>query len=138
MRQVTTFFYGLFMDEDLLRQQGLAPTRERVAAVADYDIRIGRRATMVPQDGSSVWGVAFDLTPAEIERLYEEPSVRDYRPEAVLATSTESGAFAALCYTIEAEPDAPANQDYAAKLVALAKRLGLPDKYRRRLERFRA
>lgn len=42
------FFYGLFMDEDVLRDRGVSPLRPRSAVVPGYRLRIGRRALLVP------------------------------------------------------------------------------------------
>jgi hypothetical protein len=51
---VTVFFYGLFMDESLLASRGLSPSKAIVGYVNGYRLRIGRRATLVPDDGNRV------------------------------------------------------------------------------------
>jgi hypothetical protein len=138
MRQVTIFFYGLFMSEDVLRQQGLSATHPRMAELPGFDIGIGRRASLYPKADASVWGVAYDLPPDEIARLYGEPSVRDYRPEAVLARTRSDEPFAALCYNLNPMPQDPPNPAYIADLLALAKQLKLPESYVARLARLGA
>ena len=50
-RRIDTFFYGLFMDIDILREGGVAPINPRRAYVEDLALRIGRRATLVPSAG---------------------------------------------------------------------------------------
>ena len=42
------FFYGLFMDEELLRGKGLEPEGGEIAAIDGFALRIGRRAALVP------------------------------------------------------------------------------------------
>jgi hypothetical protein len=70
------------------------------------------------------------LTHAEIEKLYSEPSVRAYRPEAVTAELADGSRVAALCFNL---PDLPGaeetNPEYAARLRDLARRLGFPSDY---------
>src|SRR5262245_24869446 len=130
MRRVDTFFYGLFMDEDLLRAKGLAPANRALGVVDDYALRIGQRATMVRTPGARVHGVLFSLTQSEVSRLYDEPSVQAYRPEAVLARLDDGALIPALCYTLPLAPAADErNPEYASKLRALAERIGLAAEY---------
>ena len=130
MQRVHVFFYGLFMDEALLRERGLDPRDARLASVDDFALRIGERATLVPARGSRVHGVVFTLTPPELETLYFEASVRAYRAQPVRVRLATGGAISALCYNL---PQPPAHEErnpqYAAKLRALAARIGLPAAY---------
>ena len=70
----------------------------------------------------------------ELDRLYAEASVQMYRPVAVLVEAAAAGAapVAALTYVLP-EPPAPEerNPEYAARLRAVAERLGLPTHYTR-------
>lgn len=72
----------------------------------------------------------MDLCHDEVDRLYAEPSVADYRPEAVLAELTGGSHIAALCFNLPPsdEPVTP-NPEYGEKLRAVATRLGLPADY---------
>jgi hypothetical protein len=47
-RRIDGFFYGLFMDVDVLRNSGVAPADPRHAHVDHFALRIGERATLVP------------------------------------------------------------------------------------------
>ncbi len=82
-RNVDVFFYGLFMDEELLRGKGLNPQCAELASVDGLALRIGQRAAVVPAPGGRVHGVVVSLTLAELDRLYSEPSVQQYEPQAV-------------------------------------------------------
>lgn len=121
------FFYGLFMDEDILRGRGVSPLRPRRAVVPGYRLRIGRRALLEPHFGAQAFGMVFALTDRETASLYAEPGLELYRPEPVIATF-EDGTFSAvtvfsLCEVHAAEvPD----HDYAAKLRVVFERLGFP------------
>jgi hypothetical protein len=72
----------------------------------------------------------MELTHSEVEKLYSEPSVSAYRPEAVVAPLADGSYIPALCFNLVVPP-APeeANSDYAAKLRELAGRLKLPRGY---------
>jgi gamma-glutamyl AIG2-like cyclotransferase len=129
-RRAEVFFYGLFMDEDLLRSKGLAPEGVELASVSGWALRIGQRAALVPDRTGRTFGIVMSLTLAELDRLYSEPSVQAYQPQAVLAHLASGGVIAALCYNLP-EPPAPneRNPEYASKLQTVAQRVGLPAEY---------
>jgi hypothetical protein len=129
-RLADVFFYGLFMDQDLLRAKGLAPQNVELASVPGFALRIGQRAALVPHPSGRVHGVVMSLTLAELERLYSEPSVQAYRPQAVLAHLASGGTIAALCFNLpEAPSPAERNPEYAAKLRSVGQKVGLPAEY---------
>jgi len=129
-RSVDVFFYGLFMDEELLRAKGLTPQRAELASVDRLALRIGQRAALVPAPGGRVHGVVVTLTLAELDRLYSEPSLREYQPQAVLARLATGGVVSALCYNLPRPPSsAERNPDYAATLRTVAQKVGLPADY---------
>jgi hypothetical protein len=130
MRKIDVFFYGLFMDEELLRSTEVAPANLRPASVSGFELRIGERATLVPSPSGRVYGLVTTLSHAELERLYAEPGVSAYRPEAVLANLSNGEIVPALCFNLP-EPPAPGerNAEYAAKLRSLAERLDFPADY---------
>jgi hypothetical protein len=77
-----------------------------------------------------VHGVVMSLTLSELERLYSDPSLQAYQPQAVLAELASGGTIAALCYNLAKPPAASErNPEYAAKLRTLAERVGLPAAY---------
>jgi hypothetical protein len=46
-RRIPVFFYGLFMDAELLRAKGTAPGGIQQASVPGFALRIGQRATLI-------------------------------------------------------------------------------------------
>jgi len=52
-RRVEVFFYGLFMDEELLRRKGLEPEGGEIAAIDGLAFPIGQRAALVPRGRSA-------------------------------------------------------------------------------------
>ncbi len=129
-RRIDVFFYGLFMDDALLREKGLNPLNRRMASVENFRLLIGARATLVPCAGQTAHGVVFSMTHAELDTLYAEASVSVYRPEAVAARLTDGSLVAALCFNLPAPPSGEErNAQYASKLRELAARIGLPHDY---------
>ena len=129
-RRVDVFFYGLFMDAELLRTKGTQPMNLRMASVLGFALRIGKRATLISAPSSRVYGMLVELTHAEIEQLYSEPSVIAYRPEAVMADLADGSRVPALCFNLPlASSPEEANPDYVAGLRDLGRRLGFPADY---------
>jgi hypothetical protein len=122
------------MDAAVLESKGVRGAASGLGTVRDWALRIGQRATLVPAAGQAVHGVVMTLSLPDVDRLYGEASVQMYRPVAVLVEMAESKATArtALAYILP-EPLGPQerNPEYAAKLRALAERLGLPGEYTR-------
>ena len=129
-RRTDVFFYGLFMDQDLLRAQGIEPEAVELASVKGFALRIGQRAAIAPSPNGRVHGVLMSLTLSELDHLYSEPSVQAYKPQAVLAQLAAGGTTAALCYNLPEPPAASErNPEYAAKLRVVAEKVGLPPEY---------
>jgi hypothetical protein len=130
VRTIDVFFYGLFMDEELLRSKGVIPANLRPASVSGFQLRIGKRATLVPAPSGRVFGLVASVSHHEVERLYSEPSVLAYRPEAVLVQLSNGEILAALCFNLTDPPSAEErNADYASQLRSLAEQLNFPPEY---------
>jgi hypothetical protein len=126
-RPINVFFYGLFMDAEALRAKGFHPINGRQACVSGMALRIGGRATLVPDPAKCVYGFVIGLSPKEVEQLYAEPSVAAYRPEAVIAQLSDRSCIPALCFNLPPSDEmVEANPEYAEKLRVVARRLGLP------------
>jgi hypothetical protein len=129
-RQIDVFFYGLFMDVQVLREAGTKPSNFRRAYVADFALRIGQRATLVPSRGARAYGMLIALTHAELERLYSAPGLEVYRPEAVIAHPSEGEAMPALCYNLVQAPEPQErNPEYAMRLRGILGDLDFPVEY---------
>ena len=129
-RRIDGFFYGLFMDSDILRDNQVAAVNPRRAYVDGYALRIGRRATLVPASGARAYGMVFALTHDELGRLYSAPGLEQYRAEAILARSLDGETFPALCYNLQETPEVgETDPEYVARLRAALSRLGFPPDY---------
>jgi hypothetical protein len=135
MQKVQVFFYGLFMDIGLLQQRGLAPSPPQVACLDGYAIDIRERATVIRNAAEQVYGIVTELTHEEIGTLYADPSVREYRPEAVVVTLEDARQVPALCYTLPQVTGVRRNTAYAVKLLEVAQALAFPGAYLEKLQR---
>jgi hypothetical protein len=130
VRRVDVFFYGLFMDPDSLRAKALDPTDIRHASVPGMALRLGDRATLTPDPAGCVHGMLMALSHAELDQLYSEAGVSAYRPEPVLAKLVDGSDVPALCFNLPEPPQTDRNNpEYASRLQAVARRLGLPESY---------
>lgn len=129
-RRVDGFFYGLFMDSEILHAQDVVAENPRHAYVEDHTLRIGARATLVPALGARAYGMVIALTFNDLDKLYGAPGLEAYRPEAVIAHLMTGETVPALCYNLRQAP-APheANEAYAAQLRAVLENLGFPAEY---------
>jgi len=123
------FFYGLFMDADLLRDKGLNPTDPELARVEGYGLRIGARAMLEASSGERAFGSIMDLGEEELAMLYGDKSVADYEPKPLLAIDTRGKSREVISYLLPMEKASGRNREYARLLALAARKVGLPDDY---------
>jgi len=127
------FFYGLFMDESLLASKGVRAAESTIGHVDGYRLHIGQRATLLPEANSRSYGVLMKIASQDAAALYSEPGVADYVAESVVVTLPGDIRVSAVCYNLPAAKLAGTNPEYAAALLTLATRLGLPKSYLRHI-----
>ena len=129
-RPIDSFFYGLFMDAELLGSLGVHPANPRRAFVEGYELRIGERATLVPSADSRAYGMVFALTQDELDRLYDAPGLTQYQPEWLTVKEIQGEPFEAVCYVLPHAPHSlESNSDYAAQFRDVLTKLGFPNEY---------
>jgi hypothetical protein len=139
--RVWVFFYGSFINLDVLGRVDYVPERFEVARLAGFDIQISPLANLVRAEQQCVYGLLATATHDELRRLYDY--ARDglggtYLPEAVLVETLAGTWRPALCYIAAAlEPGLPSNE-YIDRIVNAARQHGFPPWYVARLEAFRA
>ena len=134
--EVTVFFYGLFMDESLLAAKGITPSRATIGYVDGYRLRIGRRATLVPDRTNRAYGVLMALQTEDVRALYSEVSVVDYVSESVSVVLSDGTLESAVCYNLpERKLEGTTNLDYVRSLLLLADRLEFPESYLQHIRR---
>lgn len=131
--EIMVFFYGLFMDESLLASKGVHATEPAIGYVDGYTLRIGERATLVSEPNSRAYGVLVKIPSDDATALYSEQSVADYVAEPVVVTLPGGIQTSAVCYNLPVAKLTGTNPEYAAALLKLATKLGLPDSYLRHI-----
>jgi hypothetical protein len=138
--EVWTFFYGSYINLNVLREVNYVPEKWEVARLAGFDIRIQPRANLIRSDQHSVYGILATGTHAELGRLYahaKDVLGETYLPEAVLAETRDGKYKPAMCYVCPAMGPRPATNDYIDRIVVPAREYGFPLWYIQRLETFR-
>ena len=137
--EVWAFFYGSYINMDVLAEVDLSPARWEVAELAGFDLRIAPRANLLRAKGAHVFGILATATHAELARLYEHSTKvlgETYYPEAVLAQTREGLWRPALCYIAPDMAEKPADRDYVNRIVNPARKYGFPDWYVAKIESF--
>ena len=129
-RRIDAFFYGLFMDPDVLKNSGVKFENPRQGYAEDYELVIGNRATLVSVPGQRSYGMVLSVTHVEINKLYSAAGLEDYHPEAITVNLMGEQILPAMCYNllIPPKPD-EANPEYAEKLRKALYRLEFPSAY---------
>lgn len=131
------FFYGLYMDPDLLRTLGADPIDPRPARLEGYRLDLHGPAKIVPAPGRTVCGMIIGLSPQHLLSLYSGGSTREYRSIEIMVLDAESRPIPVICYNRPLRDGIPFNRDYLEKLLVVVRRVGLPPEYIRDLESLR-
>lgn len=130
-RVLEVFFYGLYMDAEVLSSRGVVPRAPRRAFIEGHSVRLGSKAVLLRAAGKRAYGMLFRLTHDEIDVLYEHTS--GYVAEPFVAVPIAESAFAAPVAAISmVHRELPDNwqggrdTDYAGRWLALTQRLGIP------------
>ena len=139
-QKVWVFFYGSYMNFNVLKEVELIPERSEPARLSGFDLRIQPRANLVRSDQHCVFGVLTTAAHRELARLYthaKDVLGEVYLPEAVMVETLEGKWRAALCYISSSMQPQPAADDYIDRIVAPARQFGFPEWYIQRIESFR-
>ncbi len=135
---VWTFFYGSFINRDVLQQGGYVLDKFEVARLWGFDIRIAPLAHLVRSDRHCVYGIAAPITHEGLRRLYAQDWVGTYLPEPVVVETLDGKWRPAFCYLAPPHDPRPAANDYIDRIAGPARQFGFPDWYVARLESFRS
>jgi hypothetical protein len=136
--RVWVFFYGSFINRQVLARGGLVPQNVEVARLHGFDIVIETLATLRRSREHTVYGIVCQASHAELRGLYGQSWLGGgYEPEAVLI-ETDAGRFIpALCYVAYTRPPTQPADDYLDWIIVPAREYGFPAWYIERLEGFR-
>ena len=129
------FFYGLFMDDNILLKNGIKSSNPRRGYLNDYALKIGNRASLIPCKDEKSYGIVMTIDIDAINNLYAESSVADYIPEEVSIITSTNDSITATCYIIPSKSITGTNVLYDASLYKLAKQEGFPDDYLEKIKK---
>ncbi len=131
MNTETIFFYGLFMDPDLLIGEGYSPSSINIAKLEKFNFHLGERATLKPDESESVWGTVMDLKTDELRELYSAPSVSDYMAVDVTCILEDQTEVSSKVYVLPYDYPLtfPTDTGYARKLYDISTKLSLHNDY---------
>jgi Gamma-glutamyl cyclotransferase, AIG2-like len=130
------FFYGLFMDKDILIKKDISPSNPRKGYLINYTLKIGNRASLIQCEKEKAYGIIMTIKDEEIIKLYAEESVADYISEKVEAVMETNEYLTATCYNLPPELLTGTNEIYARSLYELAKKLNFPIEYLSRIGKY--
>lgn len=131
---VEAFFYGLYMDPELIKSLGFEPQSVEKAVIDSYALDLQGSAKIVPEEGSIVWGNIIKLSKNDLAAMYSFDTTKDYSPEMVQVKDSNGNYKMVSCYNLSVSDAEAFNSEYRDKLVNLLKQLDFPDDYITRLE----
>jgi cation transport regulator ChaC len=132
LETVWVFFYGSYINGDVLSEVDLEPRDVEVASLHGWSITIAPLANLQPAAQEVVYGILARATHAELERLYDHAEHvlgGVYLPRPVVVERHDGSLRAALCYVALDMPVAAADPAYVARIVGPAKEFGFPGWY---------
>jgi hypothetical protein len=120
------FFYGLYMDPEVLEAKGVIARNPRKAVARGFRLRVGNLATLLRETDAEAHGLVYQLTHDEVNSLYWAAGLHAYVAEALEVELESGGSIPALCCNLLVPPgEDESNTDYLDKLVRCMKKLGL-------------
>ena len=122
------FFYGLYMDEEILKSKNVVPRNKRIAVANGYELRIGNMATLLRKSNAKAYGIVYSLTHDEIDILYVKSGLSDYVTEALIVELENGSSIVALCSNLLNPPKTEeSNNEYHQKLIKCMENYKLPE-----------
>jgi len=82
------------MDDDVLRSAGIEANGPRRGFVEDVELRIGEPATIILRANERAYGMVYRMPHSDIDKLYGQTGLEDYKPEGVLVNTFDGDSFA--------------------------------------------
>lgn len=121
------FFYGLYMDPEILKSVNVEARNPRKAVANGYRLRIGNKATLLRDENGKTHGIVYELTHDEINRLYWGAGLDSYVAEALSVDTDIGERLSVLCCNLLTSPESgESNPEYTERLFLCMKRLGVP------------
>ncbi|MFZ5747153.1 MAG: gamma-glutamylcyclotransferase family protein [Pseudomonadota bacterium] len=138
--KVWVFFYGSYINLDVLKEVDLIPAHWETAVLSGFDLVIAPRANLQRSSGQAAFGVLATATHAELDRLYVDHAKgvlgEIYLPEAVLTSDMSGNLRPALTYIAPSMEPRSAERDYVERIAQPAELYGFPDWYVEKIRSF--
>jgi hypothetical protein len=132
---IKIFFYGSFMDLELLRTLGVVPKTFETAELKNWSITFSPMATLVRREGDSVYGAIAELSRDEVRMLYSKGDLKRYYPVDITVSTKRNERVTVQCYISKSGTGQTPSVEYLQRVIQAAKNLGFPPVYLARLER---
>lgn len=126
--KVPAFFYGSYMDPDVLRRFGAEPGTPERATLWGWRLAFTPHANIVQDKVTAVEGVVYGFSHDELDRLYgPDGYVTTYRPVPV---TVEVGGEPrpAMTFVEDARPSRP-DGNYVEAFITICRKVDLPAQY---------
>jgi cation transport regulator ChaC len=128
------FYYGSYMDPDVLRRFGANPGEPKRAMLHGWRLVFTPHANLVRDEESTVHGVLYELPESELDTLYGPSGyVTTYEPVNV-EVSMDGRTGAAVTH-IEDAPEQPFDGSYVMALLGIMCKVELPRMYIERIRK---
>lgn len=132
-RKVQVFFYGSFINLQVLEEAGLKKRAFAPACIHGYEMLMQPVANLRENGDGVVYGILVNLTHAELDTLYTKhiATITDYvyKPEAIFVATRGGKIVPALVYVCDNMKPEQAENAYIDKVLKAATSYGFPGWY---------
>jgi len=137
---VDVFFYGSYMNFDVLLNVGVKKRDYHVAQLPGYELTIGSAANVVKNGLERVFGIVTQLTHDELDTLYSREAQAklgaQYVPVPVLVMTANRNIVPSLCYIAYDRVAGVASVAYIESILSAARKYDFPQSYIHHLESY--
>ena len=138
--RVAVFFYGSYMNFDVLMNLGISKREYHVGQLPGYELTIGSAANVVKNGLERVFGIVTQLTHDELDTLYSSEAQAklgaQYMPEPVLVMTANRNIVPSLCYIAYDRVAGLASAAYIDTILSAARKYDFPQSYIHHVESF--
>lgn len=134
---VSAFFYGSFMNPEVMAAGGHRLDRWQIACAIGFEFRIAPHATLARAPGRAAFGIVTPMTHSQLDAVYATQSRGTlYLPEPILVDDQQGGYRPAICYIAPRQDPGAIDPDYVRSITGPARQYGFPDWYVAHIESF--
>lgn len=138
--RVDVFFYGSYMNFDILVNLGISQSEYQVGQLPGYALTIGSAANVVKNGLERVFGIVTQLTHDELDTLYSREAQAklgaQYLPEPVLVMTANGNIVPSLCYIAYGGVAGVPSAAYIKTILSAAQQYGFPQSYIQHIESY--